>query len=194
MSKRTTTALLLALVVLQGCETATTYSLVETGTRDMGLYTVDTPIEWNRRNRSPGAGESWTVDGEALQALIFRSGIKDGEHLFVSMPEDQARVFRPDMRAGDVAELFVESYSLSSGAVAVRIEDLRPADFGPWEGFRFDLQYTLPTGLEGRSVVLGAVVNSELHLIMYRGARHYYFEKYLPQVEQILASIQAVQG
>lgn len=176
--------LLLWLVALQGCQT---YSLIQSGSRDMGSYAINTPIQWNR---APGAVESWTVDGLALQSLVFVSGIENGERLFAAIPEDQGRVFRNSMRSSDLAELFVESYALISGAVAIEIEVLRPADFGPWDGFRFGMRYASGTGLEERAIVLGAVVNAQLHLIMYRGARHHYFEKYLPQVEQLLSSIQ----
>ena len=182
---RRATKILLCVVALQGCQS---YSLIETGTHDMGAYSIDTPIDWNR---SPGDVESWTVDGLALQALVFVSGIDDGERLFAAIPEDQGRVYRQDMRSSDLAELFVESFSLVSGAVAIEIESLRPAVFGPWEGFRFGMQYVSASGLEERAVVMGAIVDAQLHIILYRGVRHYYFEKYLPQVEQLLASVES---
>ena len=174
----------ICLIGFSGCQS---YSLIATGTHDLGPYAVNTPIEWNR---SPGAVRSWTVDGLALQSLVFVSGIGDGDRLFPAIPEDQGRAFRRAMRSSDLAELIVESYALISGAVAIQIDNLRPADFGPWEGFRFDMQYASATDLGERAIVLGAVVDDRLHVILYRGARHHYFDKYLPQVEELLASIE----
>lgn len=175
--------LLLCVVALQGCQT---YTLIEPGSLNMGMYVIDPTIEWSR---APGPVESWTVDGFALQELLFVSGIRDGERLFEGIPEDQGRAFREDMRSSDLAELFVESFSLITGAAAIEIEELRPAEFGPWEGFRFGMSYASASGLEERAIVAGTVVDSQLHIIMYRGAHHYYFEKYLPQVETLLTSI-----
>ena len=171
------------LIGLHGCQS---YSLIAAGSHDLGPYAVHTPIEWNR---SPGAMPSWTVDGLALQSLVFVSGVDDGDRLFPAIPDDQGRAFQENMRSSDLAELIVESFALISGAVAIEIDDVRPADFGPWEGFRFGMQFASATGLEERAIVLGAVVDDRLHVILYRGARHHYFDKYLPQVEQLLASI-----
>ncbi|MCY3731774.1 MAG: hypothetical protein OXF98_10570 [Rhodospirillaceae bacterium] len=175
----------ICLIGLHACQS---YSLIATGSHDLGPYAVRTPIEWNR---SPGAVPSWTVDGLALQSLVFVSGIDDGDRLFPAISDDQGRAFRENMRSSDLAELIVESFALISGAVAIEIDDLRPADFGPWEGFRFSMQFASVTGLEERAIVLGAVVDARLHVILYRGARDYYFDKYLPQVEQLLASIES---
>ena len=180
-----TTIFLVCLIGLHGCQS---YSLIAAGSHDLGPYAVQTPIEWNR---SPGAVPSWTVDGLALQSLVFVSGIDDGDRLFPGIPDDQGRAFRENMRSSDLAELIVESFALISGAVAIQIDGLRPADFGPWEGFRFGMRFASATGLEERALVLGAVVDAQLHVIMYRGARHHYFDKYLPQVEQLLDSIES---
>ena len=179
-----TITFLICLIGLHGCQS---YSLISAGSHDLGPYAVQTPIEWNR---SPGAVPTWTVDGLALQSLVFVSGIDDGDRLFPSIPDDQGRAFQENMRSSDLAELIVESFALISGAVAIEIDDLRPTDFGPWQGFRFAMQFVSATGLEERAIVFGAVVDARLHVILYRGAQDYYFDKYLPQVEELFASIE----
>ena len=42
-----------------------------------------------------------------------------------------------------------------------------------------------------RAVVVAVVIEEQLQLIVYKGARDYYFGKYLPHVEHIMASIRA---
>ena len=87
----------ICLIGLHGCQS---YSLISAGSHDLGPYAVETPIEWNR---SPGAVPSWTVDGLALQSLVFVSGIDDGDRLFPSIPDDQGRAFQENMRSSDLA-------------------------------------------------------------------------------------------
>ena len=44
-------------------------------------------------------------------------------------------------------------------------------------------------GLEKQALVAGAVVKSQLHLIIYEGTRAHYFPKHRDDAEHVIASI-----
>ena len=179
------TGLLTAL--LAGCQTPTPpYTLVESGVHRASAYSFATPINWSQRSSS--APVVWTVDGEGLEFMLHFDGIESGTKIFKGMPED-GQPFSADMRASDIADLFIESFGQARGAGAVRLLSLRPTEFGPWSGFAFELEFESVGGLPMRALATGAVVDERLYLIVYAGARDYYFDKYLPHVEEIVNSI-----
>ena len=171
------------LLALSGCAA---YTLANAGTHRTDAYIFATPIDWNQRSGRPPL---WTVDGESLEFLLHIEGIRDGKKIFERMPDDLGRPFSTDMRPSELVDLFVESFGLVSGARAVRLLSLRPSDFGPWRGFAFDLEFESARGLAMRAVANGALIEERLYLIVYAGARNYYFDKYLPYVEEMVESI-----
>jgi hypothetical protein len=76
------------------------------------------------------------------------------------------------------------------GAAMVESNNLRPAAFGRLPGFRFDLSFLSPEGLERDGIVVGTINEDELYLILYLGAREHYFPKYRIHVEELIASIE----
>ena len=75
------------------------------------------------------------------------------------------------------------------GAAMVKSKNLRPAAFGKLPGFRFDLSFLSPEGLERDGIVVGTIHEDKLYLILYLGAREYYYPKYRDQVEELIASV-----
>ena len=76
-----------------------------------------------------------------------------------------------------------------AGAVDVVAQGLRPMDFGGLPGFRFELRLRSPQGLEMAGIAAGVVHEDSLYLILFTGARAWYFPRLEPAVEAILASI-----
>ena len=171
-------------LALTGCAP---YTLVKAGVHHTDAYSLSTPIEWNQP--SGQRPTLWTVDGPGLEYLLHFRGVEDGAKIFDGLPDDLGQPFSADMRASEVADLFVESFALAWGATAVRLVRLRPAQFGSWSGFGFDLEFESAIGLSMKAVATGAVIDESLYLIVYAGARDYYFDKYLPYVQQIVESV-----
>jgi hypothetical protein len=178
-------ATLLLLLLLGGCSP---WRVSEPGTRvDLGLYSVDPQIVWNMT--SFDRGEGWTVDGWTLHSLSFIKGLKDGQVLWASLQDTpNAPVFNKDMTPHEIAEFIAGSLSLQ-GAKKVKTAGLKPQAFGKLSGFRFDLEYADESDLEVQGLVTGVVHDGRLHLILYRGAKEYYFPKYREPVEKMIASI-----
>jgi hypothetical protein len=157
-----------------------------------GLYSVQTGVPWNARRE--GAREYWTIDGSELQQLIFFNGIAAGEALFAEAwftgaeQRERRHRFEPSMDYLALEELVSNTWSTGSWQ-AVETRGLRPAPFGPFEGFRFELSMRSPAGLEYQGIAAGTVQNERLYLVVYEGARLHSYEAHLPDVEELLGSI-----
>jgi hypothetical protein len=188
-----------------GC---THYALVKPERQPIGnLYTVETEISWSKS--SEGHIEVWTVDGPLLEALRFVNGIEDGETLLkVDSERSKLPRFRVHMTPSDVLEFFVASIKAMGGgfeaeqlalgrvtntaiitaginAGTIEATNLRPSRFGSLSGFRFDKE-----GLEREGMVLGTIHKEKLYLIVYAGARQYYYPMYREEVERLFSSIE----
>lgn len=153
-------------------------------------YSVQPTETWNglQKNYFSSISDQWTADGIGLNGIDFWYDIADDRPLYerrtVEFPN-----FRADMRASDVQDLFISS-TTKIGAEGVEAKNLRPAKFGPADGFRFELTFTTSTGLRVRQIVLAAIVEEKLQAISYWGAEAHYFDAHLDEVEQIMASVQ----
>lgn len=176
-------ALCVLVAVASGC---TTFSSLDRGVHDLGVYTIQTPIDWNKRGGRPSV---WTVHGEGLDYLLHFNGVTNGTKIFARMRRDIGRPFVSSMRPTEVVDLFIEGVSIMRGTKAVRLAQLRPASFGIWSGFAFELEFESLGGLPMRGIGTGAIVEDELHLFFYAGAREHYFDRHLSDVKEIFASI-----
>ncbi len=162
------------------------YTLVEPHRRSIAdVYTVEPQLAWT--STSTRKIESWTVDGFVLHQLRFFKAVGDGDPLLPSPGADKQDrpPFRKTMTATEIAELVVDS--LYGGRTTP--ENLRPATFGDAPGFRFEASWAKKDGVNGRSIVAGAVLKDRLHLIAYDALAIHYFAKYRPQVECVIESV-----
>jgi len=170
------------------------YSLVKATTQEIGgAYTVEAQIDWNKH--AEGKVEIWTADRPGLDALRFFKGLDDGDALFIrpvgASKEIQFPAYRSGMTASEVMEFVIDSLG-RAGAADLEARGLQPAQFGSVEGFRFELTFATASGLEMSGLAAGAVIEDALHLILYTGARVYYFPKYRDDVERLLGSIEMI--
>ena len=175
--------LLVLFSLLTGCAT---YTKVNSGPHRFSAFSFETPIDWSQRKGKPTV---WTVDGEGLEFMLIFEGIADGEKLFGALLDEQASVFDVAMRPTDIIAAFNSSFELAFGVGYVEITKITPAQFGPWEGFRFDFVFESRVGVAMRATSVGTIANDRLHLLVYAGAKDHYFYKYKPFVEQMFSSI-----
>ena len=155
-------------------------------------FSVDPQIRWASLPSRSGI-DLWTVDGATLEALTFFKGVADGQPLYRGgiaggPDEDKRPKFRAAMTPTDIAELFVDSYAMLQ-AQKIETTGLRPAKFGTADGFRFEMTWVTPAGLEMQNLVAGAVVKSRLYAVAYSGTRVHYFARYRDTVENLLKSV-----
>ena len=174
----------MTLLATAGCTYS--YTMVGEGEHDLGRYTITTPVEWNESLARP---TMWTVHGRGLEYLLHINGVAQGQRIFLERRQNTGRRFVATWRASEVVDAFMESLAIAHGANAGRLVRLVPASFGPWNGFDFDVEFEAAMGLPMKGSGRGAIIDDELHLFFYAGAREYYFDKHLPAFEAIIASI-----
>ena len=54
------------------------------------------------------------------------------------------------------------------------------------------MSYTSSEGLWFDGLAVGATIDDKLHLIVYTGARQYYFPKYRDEVERMIGMIETI--
>jgi len=156
-------------------------------------FSVEPQIRWSSIPARSGL-DLWTVDGATLEAVTFFKGVADGQPLYRgpmgggAPQEDKRPKFRAAMTPTDIAELFADSFAMVQ-VQNVETTGLRPAKFGSEDGFRFEMTWATPGGLEMQSLVAGAVLKSRLYAVVYSGARAHYFPRYRDTVENLLKSI-----
>jgi hypothetical protein len=208
---RATILLLIALLFIGGCAH---YTAVPAGRRPIGtLYSVESRVTWSQADEE--GVQMWTIDGPLLEALRFVT-LNDGDTLFQSADKDEKLPrFRSYMTPSEVVEFLVASLKSVSGGVdthqlskgmvqpagiragsinaaSINVQNLRPADFGRHPGFRFDFSFLSQEGLEKQGLAYGSIYDGKLLLMIYTGAREYYFDKHKQDVETIFSSVELV--
>jgi len=174
----------LAIIIFSGCAH---YSLIEPKTYVIAdIYSIEPQIAWSSSVR--GKFENWTVDGPSLQTILFVKGLEDEETLFEVQGDKELPKFKPYMRANEIMEFIVDSLS-SIGMGQVKATNLRPVKFGNARGSRFEFTFLTKDGLEMEGIAVGVVLHERLYLIIYEGARQYYFQKHKLDVEKIIESV-----
>ena len=67
---------------------------------------------------------------------------------------------------------------------------VHPVPFGTATGFRFNFTYTTDDGLEMKGTAVIAQ-RGRLDVILFTAPSEYYFDHYLPMVEEVFTSIRA---
>ena len=188
---------LLALLFLASC---TYYSAVSPGSTPIGgAMTVQSGLTWAKVNKpapdnvifsNVGYVETWTIDGEPLESLVFFAGVPDGVPL-VDLPENKGAPLSPfhgSMTPSEVMELFETMVTRVTGSAVARSRDLRPAKLGSADGFRFEIDYALKDDVDRTLSAVGTIRNGRLYLVALQGTKLYHYQKYLPEFEKIVAS------
>lgn len=153
-------------------------------------YELDPQIAWSKL--SSGPRESWTVDGPLLNQVRFYNGLIDGDSLREVRAKNTTPIpqFRKSMSPLEIRDFVVASFARDNH-LDLTTSGLRPFDFGPDPGFRFEYRYATPDGLRKRGVVVGTVYEGRLFLIAYSAPEVYYFDRYLATVERMIGSLRA---
>ena len=196
MNKLTRISALSLMLALAGCSFYT--AVPPTRTSVMDTLSVQPTLAWAKVDRATpdrvlfadsGPVETWTIDGEALDSMVFFAGIANGQPL-LDLPAERGHLsaFRSTMTPNDVMDLFEAMLVTTTGSAVAKARDLRPAKLGNADGFRFDIDYTLKDDVDRQLSAVGAIRNGRLYLIAFQGDKLYHYKQYLPEFERIVAS------
>lgn len=184
-------ALLICLcLTLAACASQT---LISPGINKVGDLSIETTISWTKLAvYKPGPKvEVWTVDGQALDSIMFFKGVADQTPLFRSKSKtDPMPNFKAEMLPQEVTELLQSSLTkfYGEGNILLTIEGLKPTQFLSSVGFRFDMRFTNQKGLNYLGAGAATVKNNLLYMVIYTGTQIHYFNRYAEEFEQIIAS------
>jgi hypothetical protein len=191
-------SMLLALLLLSGC--IPSYVLIEPKRQSVGdVLSVEPGMQWNKISRPGFTGnvEVWTLDGPALNSMVFFTGVPDGEPLFVPRGVNQKAVekppvFRSGMNPLEVQELVEATMARNFSTTIAEGHDLRPQAVDSERGFRFGTRFIGRDEIERHGVFVGTIRNGKLYGVWLLGAKLHYFDRYLPEYDRIIESAQLV--
>jgi hypothetical protein len=179
-----------ATLLLTGC---TGIDLVEAGKpADLGDGISVVPATAWARIHAPGMDPIFTIDGLGLGELHAYTGIEAGKPIFSvsGVSGKEVGAYTAGMLPNEVMDLLVANMS-KAGAQNVRAANLAPAKFGAGNGFRFDLSYVNPNGLDMQGEALIAERAGKLDVLLFVAPQEYYFGRRKPDVDQLFGTISA---
>lgn len=176
-------SMLLAGLALAGCEP---FTLVEDKPITVGAFSVQPQMAWSSGRTNQSNVDMWTVDGLALNSLIFFSDIKSGEPLMELPNTDKkdTRSYSSTMLPDEVAEL-VGYYLTHTGSRELKLGPMQPVHLGSQQGFRFDATYVTDGGLKMKAMAIFAQPNGKLDLMLFYAPEEYYYGHLAGPVEHL---------
>jgi len=193
------TLVLLAMTLIAGCAM---YTLVPTERQTVGgVISVQPGMKWNKANANmtgyQGHIEVWTLDGPALNTLLFFTGVPDGEPLFTARSANAAQqekppVFRATMNPVEIQELLEATVARYFQTTIAEGRNLRPVPIANGQGFRFETRLIGRDEVERYGVFAGTIRNGKLYGAWFQGAKIHYYQRYVPEFDRMVASAQLV--
>jgi hypothetical protein len=193
------TLLVLAMTLIAGCAM---YTLVPAERQTVGgVLSVEPGIKWNKAyvDMTPYQGhiEVWTLDGPALNTLLFFTGVPDGEPLFTMRSQNTAQqekppVFRSTMNPVEIQELLEATVARYFQTSIAEGHNLKPVPIASGQGFRFETRLIGRDEVERYGVFAGTIRNGKLYGAWFQGAKIHYFQRYVPEFDRMVASAQLV--
>ena len=160
-------------------------------TRVTRIYTATSPIEW-ARYKSFNA-ELWTIDGTALNRILWLTNIRDKYHVFGSSRATKRRpdgpFYRTGMDAGEIESVLRDGIT-GMGVANVKTTNLQPVTIGNLTAFRFDVSFDVGNGLHYLGNLTFFERRKKLNLIWYSAPAEYYHPRDSHAVDQLLADLQ----
>lgn len=190
-------SLFLGVLLLGGC---TLFTLVPTDRQTVGdVISVQPGMKWNKLNSHnyQGRVEVWTLDGPVLNTLLFFTGVPDGEPLFTqrmmgSGGQEKPPVFKASMNPVEIQELLEATIARYFQTTLAEGRNLKPVPIADGKGFRFETRMVGRDEVERAGVFVGTIRNKKLYGAWFQGAKLYYYDRYLPEFDRMLASARLV--
>lgn len=154
--------------------------------------TVTPASDWNRWSTRPSKrGETWTLDGVALNELSFFGGVPPGEAIYRerSKKDEPLPKFDARMLAPEIVQAVEGSYRILLGTSLFTVDAVAPATLGGHAGVRFTYRYTVQEEeVRRRGEGRAAVVGGRLYLIIFAAPEIHYFDAGIAEARAIMDS------
>jgi len=155
------------------------------------ILNVTSPIEWARFRFFNG--ELWTVDGTALNRMLYLVNIRDRYHVFglgkATKRRPDGAFYRTGMDASEIEAVLRDGFT-GLGLVNVKTANLHPVRIGDFTAFRFDVSFDVGSGLHYLGNVTFFERREKLNMIWYSAPAEFYHPRDAEAVDQLLANLQ----
>lgn len=196
MKKLTATLLAATLVAVPAAPALAGWKLIDQDERvKVAKSTMHvTPGEdWNRWSHRPiKRSEVWTLDGTNLNEVYFVSGLEPGQTLYRDRKkkEQPLPTFSASMELTDIPDFVESSTRLALNTSVFEMTGVEPSTLGGHPAVRFTYEYAVEgSALQRKGLGVGTVVDGNLHLVTFAAPEIYFFDRDLPKVEAIIASV-----
>lgn len=187
----------LAILLLGGCAP---FEIVNPQRQTVGdVISVQPGMKWNKITNHNYAGrvEAWTLDGPTLNTLLFFTGVPDDEPLFTRRAmgggqQEKPPVFKASMNPVEIQELLEATIARYFQTTLAEGRNLKPVAIADGKGFRFETRMVGRDEVERAGVFVGTIRNKKLYGAWFQGAKLHYFDRYLPEFDQMVASARLV--
>jgi len=180
-------ATLAALLATTGC--APIWAPIDDGTpRPFDMTPVqirmNMPIGWMSSYYAPAAGYFFfTVHGAELEEFWVRRFPR------AAIVKGTGRTTAGDLSVQEIAEISLDSRRLDGGTGDFEVVSNGPATIGGQACFRLDYRHRDAIGLNKRTVEYGCPVATWLYRFEFMAPEAYYFDRYVGDFEEAVASI-----
>lgn len=185
------TLMIAMLAMLVACSGAPGLIKPDKPTRVARIMKTTSPIEWARYRFFNG--ELWTIDGTALNRILYVVNIRDKYHVFGAGMATKRRpdgaFYRTGMDAGEIEAVLRDAIT-GLGVSNIKTANLRPVQVGEFTAFRFDVSFDVSNGLHYLGNMTFFERRKKLNLIWYSSPAEYYHPRDSKAVDQLLANLE----
>lgn len=148
--------------------------------------------EWNRQSKKLGKfSEAWTMDGVALNEVVFYTGVPDGETLIKDRKKKTQPIpkFSKTMLIPDVSVLYEQTLRVTLNTPVFELTRSEPFTFAGQPGFRFNFNYVGNDEVKRNGEAVGAIIGGQLYMITYTAADIYYYDRDLEMFRQLVSTV-----
>jgi hypothetical protein len=148
--------------------------------------------DWNKLNarRSPQA-ETWTFDGELLNAVTFYTGVPGGKPLLREVDKKNRPLpkFPKNMLLPDLPGFLERTYRITKDISTFNVEHVEPGFFAGQKGVSFDYTFVGSDDVRRKGEASAAIIDGQLYVVTYEAPLIYFYEKSRTHYHQLLASL-----
>lgn len=148
--------------------------------------------EWNKLSLREGKNvEVWTLDGDALNKVMFFGGIPAGQPLLRERDKKNSPLPKvaANMLVTDIPTLLETTYRSQFAVNQMTIDTQVPAVLDGHKGIRFTYSFTRDDEVRRKGEAIGAMVNGQLYLVSYEAPEIYFFDKDVAEFRALAATI-----
>lgn len=158
-----------------------------------GAFSASPDSRWNRLQQRDGEyQETWTIDGDKLNRVVFYGGVPVGEPLLKERDKkrDPLPQVSGNMLLPDVPVLLERTYRTKYGIAIMSIGKQEPAALGGRPAIAFEYQFIDPEyEVETKGEAIATLDEGRLYLVAFEAPSVYYFDRDIQKFRDLALTV-----